>query len=169
MRIVTAGQSTLPPPDKPMVKDPVRVYMDIPLYYATERGPAPWDHPIFCAEAFAKTVLEVINTVFFDYGVGFVHIGFYNPRKARRRNGAPIEPARWSNHAYGEAVDWKGVVTQAGDFVGVDLLEDAPHIESPFFRKIWTDCAEVIRGIGRDPEIVNEGSWVHIGIWPERR
>lgn len=161
MQIRATRQSSLPPLDKPLVKDPVRVTMDIPLYYMTERGPVPWDHTIFCARAFADTVLYTINGIFCEQQLGFVHLGFYNPRKARRRNGALIEPVRWSNHAYGEAGDWKGIVTQDGEFTPVGTLDEK------LFMAVWSGCTVAIRDIGRKPEIINERGWVHIGIWPK--
>jgi hypothetical protein len=167
MIIKPTGQSTLPVPGKPLVIDPVKVYMDIPLFYATERGPVPWDHPIFCAKVFAETVLQVQNDILLAEQMGLVHIGFYYPRPARRRDGTPIEPERWSNHSYGLAEDWKGIVTKNGEFLGVDLLHGNPAVPTDLFMRIWNGCAEAIRKAGRRPEIINEGSWVHIGIWPE--
>ena len=168
MIIAPARQSTLPPPDKPLVENPVKVTMDIPLFYATERGPVAWDHTVFCSEAFAKTVLQTVTDLLLPQGLGLVHIGFYNPRMARKKGGTLIEPIRWSNHAYGEAMDFKGVMTEGGEFLSLDYVgKGAPVMDKELFKEIWQGCAEAIRAIDRTPEIVSEGAWVHIGIWPK--
>ncbi len=98
MRIFPSKQSDLPPPDKPQVLNPVLVEMDIPLFYMTERGPIPWQHKIFCGRAFADSVLRPINQILKDSGKGMVHIGFYNPRQARKRDGTPIIPTSITTH-----------------------------------------------------------------------
>jgi hypothetical protein len=169
MKIIPTKQSKLPPSDKPEVKDPVRVYMDIPLYYYTERGPVPWNHSIFCSQPFAVTVLETMNEILGREKMGLVHLGIYNPRRARKRNGTPIQPVRWSNHAYGEAIDWRGTVDEEGVFYSVDHLNETPTIEKELLTEIWSGCSKLIEATGRKPEIVNEGRWIHIGLWPERR
>jgi len=167
MLITSTGQSSLPPPDKPLVEDPVKVTMDIPLFYVTERGPTPWPHSIFCSRVFAETVLKAMNDLLFLKHMGMVHIGFYNPRQARKKDGSLIEPVRWSNHAYGEAMDWKGVMTAAAVFQGVDVVHDTTAMDRALLQEIWNRCSAAILAIGRRPEIVNEGAWIHIGLWPK--
>lgn len=165
MRIYPSKQSDLPPPDKPLVINPVLVEMDIPLFYMTERGPVPWAHKIFCGKAFADTVLKELNTLFIEHSVGLVHIGFYNPRKARHKDGSPIVPTRWSNHAYGEAVDFKGITTDAtGDsFLGIAAMKQKqPNLLSAINQRV----SQAIVSYGRRAEIVDEGDWLHIGLWP---
>ena len=169
MQIVPTGQSSLPPPDKPLVQDPVKVTMDIPLFYVTERGLIPWQHSIFCSRAFADTVLQVMNVTLGALGLGMGHIGFYAPRQAKKKDGSLIQPVRWSNHAYGEAVDWKGIMTANGEFRGVDIIHDAAAMDLTLLREIWGKCGAAIMAIGRKPEIVSEGSWIHIGLWPKER
>lgn len=168
MRIYPSKQSDLPPADKPRVLNPVLVEMDIPLFYMTERGPVPWQHKVFCGRAFAETVLKAINQLFRERGLGMVHIGFYNPRKARRKDGTPIVPARWSNHAYGEAVDFKGVTRggSADEFVSIRQMKTSMTEELTLLK---SGCEAAIVALGRKPEIVDEGDWLHIGLWPPRR
>lgn len=153
------------PSGKPLIKNPVKVTLDIPVYYATERGPRPWHHSILCGKAFADTVLRECEIILQDQSLALVHLGFYNPRQARRKDGTPIQPPRWSNHAYGEAMDFKGVITNSGEG---DFLEIA-DMESTMpdtLNEIMKSCGIAITAAGRRPEIVNEGGWVHIGLWP---
>lgn len=167
MRITPTRQSTLPPPDKPLVASPVLVQMDIPLFYMTERGPIPWAHKIFCGKSFAETVLKEMNAILLSTSFGLVHIGFYNPRKARKRDGTPIVPTRWSNHAYGEAMDFKGITTEATGKSLVSIVQ--MKISHPdLLASIKSRTSQSIIGHGRKPEVVDEGDWLHIGIWPKR-
>jgi hypothetical protein len=96
MKIEPTTQSTLPPPNKPPVNNPVLVAMDVPVFYMNERGPTPSTHGIFCGKAFADTVLTELNAILQAGGLGLVHLGVYNPRQARHKDGTPILPARWS-------------------------------------------------------------------------
>lgn len=165
MRIFPSKQSDQAPPDKPKVLNPVLVEMDIPLFYMTERGPIPWQHKVFCGRAFAESVLKIINQIMKDRGKGIVHIGFYNPRKARKKDGTPIVPTRWSNHAYGEAVDFKGVST-GGDIDSFVSIRDMKVSMADELNLLKSSCQAAIVALGRKPEIVDEGDWLHIGIWP---
>lgn len=168
MKISPCGQSTLPPPDKPLVQNPVLVSMDVPLYYMTEHGPVGWAHDVFCGKAFADTVLEQLNQMFKDSGRGLVHIGFYNPRKARRKDGSPVTPERWSNHAYAEAVDFKGLVLDGdpGRFVSIAGMKASMPSQ---LSEIRSRCERAINAIGRRAEMVDEGEWLHMGLWPAPR
>jgi hypothetical protein len=166
MEIKASTQSTDGPPDKPQVANPVKVTLDVPVYYMTERGPLLSKRAIFCGKAFADTALKELNTILGEAQCGLLHLGFYNPRKARKADGTPIVPARWSNHAYGEAVDFKGVVrnNDPDDFLDIaGMKAKAPDL----LAKIQSRCAAAIEAAGRRPEIVDEGGWVHIGIWPK--
>jgi hypothetical protein len=166
MKTEPTMQSTLPPPDKPKVENPVLVAMDVPMFYMTERGPTPWDHKVFCGKAFADTVLAELNDILGKAGLGLVHLGFYNPRQARHKDGTPIVPARWSNHAFGEAVDFKGVIRGGNpdDFLDIAAMKASL---STVLRDIENRCADAIKRIDRKPEIVDEGGWLHIGLWPK--
>jgi hypothetical protein len=166
MKIVETRQPAGPPEDKPAVASPVLVTLDRPFYYVSERGPVPSAHPLFCGRAFAETVLAVMHELLEGQGLAVAHVGVYNPRFARRANGKPILPKRWSNHAYGEAMDFKGVVEEGDpDLIGLDAM-----------RRRWPDllpalaerCGTEIKRIGRRPEIVDEGGWLHIGLWPKK-
>jgi hypothetical protein len=167
MEIKASTQSTDGPPDKPQVENPVKVTLDVPVYYMTERGPLLSKRAIFCGKAFADTVLKELNAILGEAKCGLLHLGFYNPRKARHKDGTPIVPARWSNHAYGEAVDFKGVVrnNDPDDFLDIaGMKQKAPEL----LAKIQTRCAAAIETAVRKPEIVDEGGWFHIGIWPKK-
>jgi len=160
-----SNQPNWGPPEKPPIQNPVKVAMDIPLFYATERGPTSWNHSVVCGEAFADTVLKECERIFQEQNLALVHIGFYNPRKARRKDGTIIQPTRWSNHAYGEAVDFKGVITNSGEgeFLGIaDMESTMPET----LKEIVESCEKAIIDAGREPEIVHEGDWYHIGLWP---
>lgn len=165
MQIYPTSQSTMPPADKPMVRNPVQVQMGLPMYYMTERGPMPWDNRIYCARSFADTVLRQMERTLSESYLAMVHIGFYNPRRARRKDGTLIEPLRWSNHAYGEAMDFKGVVLArgAGDFLDVKAMRRRiPDVLDALVAR----CNSAIVAQKRRPEIVDEGDWLHIGLWP---
>jgi hypothetical protein len=165
MDIKASTQSPDGPPDKPQVENPVKVTLDVPVYYMTERGPLLSKRAIFCGKAFADTALKELNMILGAANCGLLHLGFYNPRKARKKDGTPIVPTRWSNHAYGEAVDFKGVVrnNDPDDFLDIaGMKQKAPDL----LDKIQTRCAAAIVAAGRRPEIVDEGGWFHIGIWP---
>ncbi len=163
MKVEPSEQPVGGPPGKPLIENPVKVTLDIPVFYATERGPVPWNHSIICGKAFADTVLKECESLMQDRGLGLVHLGFYNPRQARRKDGTIIQPPRWSNHAYGEAMDFKGVITESGEG---EFLEVA-DMESDVLDKIIESCRSAIEAAGRKPEIVDEGSWYHIGLWPQ--
>ena len=167
MEIKASTQSTDGPPDKPAVENPVKVTLDVPIYYMTERGPLLSKRAIFCGKAFADTVLKELNAILSEEKCGLLHLGFYNPRKARKANGQPIVPARWSNHAYGEAVDFKGVVrnNDPDDFLDIaGLKQKAPEL----LAKIQARCAAAIEAAGRKAEVVDEDGWIHIGLWPRK-
>ncbi len=94
--------------------------------------------------------------------------GFITHAQARRKDGTLIQPVRWSNHAYGEAVDFKGVVTEngAGEFLGIAEMKEQCPDKLDF---LIDACNQAIIAIQRKPEIVDEGDWCHIGLWPKKR
>ena len=142
--------------------------MDVPMYYMTERGPIPWNHRVYCGRAFADTVLRQVNRTLAEGRLAMVHIGVYNPREARRKDGTLIQPVRWSNHAYGEAMDFKGVMVAngAGNFLTVrDMRRQIPDLLDTLVSR----CHSAITAQRRKPEIVDEGDWLHVGIWPRAR
>lgn len=149
--------------DAPIVHDPVYVTMDRPVYYVTERGPTLSVHPIFCGLAFATTVLDVMQNTVEAAGWSIAHVGVYNPRPARHKDGSLIKPKRWSNHAYAEAMDFKGVVGANGKLVTIaEMKQRHPEL----LKKLLDSCAKAIAALGRRAEIVDEGGWIHIGLWP---
>jgi hypothetical protein len=166
MHIETTKQPTDGPANKPTVVNPVLVTMDIPLFYATERDPVPWHHSIFCGKAFADTVLVECEKLLKEEGSALVHLGVYNPRQARHKDGTPIVPPRWSNHAYGEAMDFRGIITDNGNghFLGIsDLKKQKPN----FLNELTSACKAAIIALHRKEEIVDEGGWLHMGLWPK--
>ena len=167
MRIIATSQSTWGPPDKPRVANPVKATLTIPVFYATERGPVPYTQPIFCGRVFAETVLKALERCCLGWQFGLVHIGLYNPRKARKADGKVIRPVRWSNHAYGEAMDFKGIVTNLGQgrFYNIKRMQWGCPSK---LGDVWTGCEEAIESKGLRPEIVDEQDWLHIGIWQPR-
>lgn len=165
MQITATGQSTRGPADKPAVANPVEVTLDIPVFYMSDRGPVVSTHPIFCGRAFADTVLTQVNTLLQGNGLGLVHLGVYNPRKARRADGSPIVPERWSNHAFGEAMDFKGVTQGDNPDQFTDVRRMATQM-TQLLQQLRSNCDTAITGIRRRPEIVDEVNWLHVGIWP---
>lgn len=143
----------------PIVERPVRAYLDIPVFYATENGLIPNTGGIYCAELFVKCVLKPINEYCRMENFSFVHIGCYNPRNARKKDGTPIldekGAMRWSNHAYGIAIDAKGIINN-GEFRLLSLKDD-----KDMFDKILQNIFQA----GKKAEIVNESNWYHIGFF----
>jgi hypothetical protein len=145
----------------PIVVRPVRVWLDIPVFYATENGFVPSNGGIYCAELFSQCVLKPINEYCKMRNFSFVHIGCYNPRPARKKNGDPILDVngamRWSNHAFGSAIDAKGVILD-GEFRLFTLKED---------KEMFDKIIQNIFQAGKKPEIVDEKGWWHIGYFNE--
>jgi hypothetical protein len=161
MEIIPTGQQAGPPRGKPHVVNPVKAKLNIPLYYNTERGPVPWNHGIYCSHVFAATVLGPLEVLFERNNWGLCHIGFYNPRLARTKAGKTIQPERWSNHSHGLAVDFKGTVDEDGKLTTVRQLKAKGLLDD-----IVGPVQTAILKANRKPEIVDEGGWLHIGIWP---
>lgn len=151
------------PANKPEVPNPVLVRMERPVYYVSERGPLPISSRIFCGRDFAETVLSAMHDVLESAGWSIAHIGIYNPRQARRANGALIKPVRWSNHAHAEAMDFKGLVTENGQLLNIPTLKQR---HSLLLGNLLDECEARIKARHRRPEIVDEGGWLHIGLWP---
>jgi hypothetical protein len=166
MTIEPTQQPSDGPADKPIVKNPVRVTMDLPLFYATERGPVAWNHSIFCGKAFADTVLKQCSEILTEYNYALVHLGVYNPRQARHKDGSLIQPPRWSNHAYAEAMDFKGVITDGGEGTFLDIAAMKSTCPDKL-QRLLDACHDSIVALGRKPEIVDERGWYHIGLWPD--
>lgn len=170
IRITPTQQSADRPADAPLVDKPVLVTMALPTYYVTERGPILSTRPIFCARAFASTVLEAMHGTLETAGWSVAHVGVYNPRPARRASGALIQPVRWSNHAHGEAMDFKGIVHHAAGrdrpmLVGISEMKQR---HPALLENLLAECEAAIKASGRRPEIVDEDGWYHIGLWPAK-
>ncbi|SMF94321.1 hypothetical protein SAMN02949497_1631 [Methylomagnum ishizawai] len=168
MIVVPSRQHSSRPADAPLVLEPCLATMDKPVYYVTERGPTLSSSPIFCGRAFADTVLAAMHDVLESAGWNIAHVGVYNPRQARRANGALIRPPRWSNHAHGVAMDFKGIV-QTSNKNQTPSLVDIPLMKKrhkTLLDNLLAECKDRIKAAHRRPEIVDEGGWIHIGLWP---
>ena len=167
MKITPATRRSDIPAGAPVLQDPVNVVLDVPVYYVNERGPIRMYSAQYCERIFATSVLKTMNAILRDRNLGLAHLGIYNARMARHADGRPILPERWSNHSYGCAMDFKGVVLPGDEPV---LLAISALKQDPAYKVLLTDaeaqCRASIVNTKRKPEIVDEGGWVHIGIWP---
>lgn len=148
------------PKGKPLIVDPVYAELIIPLFYTGW----PWLHPFLCSCTFARTVLQSMEDILLSVGCGLDHLGCYVARKARDRHGNELVPERWSNHAYGEAMDWRGI-TRNGIAITVNEMKEK---ETALLDKVINGVTEAITKTGRKPEIVDEGGWIHVGLWPRK-
>lgn len=148
----------------PQLTDPVNALFNCRIFYATDEGIIDGGRRFFCERIFAITVLSEIENWCLKYGFGMVHIGSYNPRYARHKNGTEIKPRRWSNHAYGLAIDFKGIKDNNGRFISFENMQ----LQCPAkLNELIGNIKHAIAGKNRRAEIVDEGQWVHIGIWKE--
>lgn len=162
MQIKKVGQPIGGPENKPLLVEPVEVTLDCPVFYDNDGVLIRQTSGIRCSKVFAETVLHVLEEVCVKYGFGLVHVGFYNARYARKANGKPIVPQRWSNHSRGLAIDWKGVKSN-GVFYSVSKLKtDSPKKYEEFVG----GCRAAIKAAGRRVEIVYEIGWQHLGLYP---
>jgi hypothetical protein len=150
----------------PQLIDPVNVRLAARLHYADGQTLVPVRSPLYCERVFADTVLTVLDTIAAEHQIGLVYLGLYNPRAARRKDGSPIKPERWSNHAYGLALDFKGIMGSngAGQYLPVSAMRSL--VWNEMLVDIETRCRNAIAAAGRKAEIVDEGAWIHFGIWP---
>lgn len=165
MKISPTVQASTPP-GRPDVYRPVKASLGVPLYYLRAKGETvEWKHSVFCSETFAETVLVLLEEWARKHRFAIVHLGFYAARQARKRNGQPIMPPRWSNHAYGEAVDFAGIITDngQGQYLNLDAMKDGCPAKLAELKRL---CLNAISSEGREPEIVDEGEWLHVGIFP---
>ena len=137
------------------VQKPVRAFLECQVYYNTENGIVPSNGGIYCDSLFADIVLKPIEEYCIKYDYSFAHIGCYNPRFARDKNGQPIldknGQQRISNHAFGTAIDAKGLVTH-GMIIGIP-------------QELIDEIRAGIEKQGKKPEIVDEVRWWHIGFF----
>ena len=159
MQITSTNQ---PDKDKPQFADPVHALFNMRVFYATDDGVIDAGRRFKCDRVFAVTVLEVIEKWCLKYGFGMVHLGCYNPRFARHKNGTEITPRRWSNHAYGLAIDFKGIKDNNGKYISFEMMETACPAK---LHELIGNIKTAIVAKGRKPELVNEGQWLHLGIW----
>lgn len=149
-------------PDAPDILDPVFAQLDVPVYYVGDGGPIPVHGPILCTRLFASTVLEEQEAWALEHGFGICHIGVTVQRPARKANGQPIIPKRWSNHAKGNAEDFKGIMDPEGKFISFkQMKEDCPAKLADLISRIRAK----IRAAKKREEIVDEGDWLHVGFF----
>lgn len=151
-----------PESDKPQFADPVNALFNCRIFYATDDGIIDAGRRFKCDRVFAVAVLQEIEKWCLRYGFGMVHLGAYNPRYARRVNGQEIKPRRWSNHAYGLAIDFKGIKDNNGKYISFEMMKDACPAK---LHELIGNIKTAITAKGRRPEIVDEGQWLHLGIW----
>lgn len=165
MKLEATTQWSNRPTGAPNVVNPVKATLDCPVYYYGENGPVPSFSPVYCAGTFARTVLAAIEEWCVKHHFALVHVGIYNPRPARKANGQEITPKRWSNHAYGCAIDFKGIKVNhgKGGFLSVDILQaDAPAK----WRELLDAVSDAMKAANLKPEMVDEGGWYHMGYFP---
>jgi hypothetical protein len=152
-----------PKKENPQFDDPVNATLDCHVYVATDDGVMEGNRKIYCDRVFAVTVLKPLEAWCLKYGFGIIHIGVYYPRPARNFSGQEIKPRRWSNHAYGLAIDFKGVRDNNGKNIYMDkLLSESPAK----MKELLININNAIKEKGRKPELVNERScWYHLGVW----
>lgn len=151
--------------NSPQIELPVLARLSCPVFYDTGEGLKPMVSPILCARQFANSVLLALEQKCVKYGYGLVHIGVLAQRPARHANGTLIKPIRWTNHAYGRAIDWKGLVLPGGEFQ--DML--ALRRESPgALAEILDHITHSMRAVGipdTRQEMVKEPNWHHCGFY----
>lgn len=152
-----------PKPEYPQLIDPVNATFETDVYYADDENPNKARKTFYCDRVFAVCVLKEIEKWCLRYGFHPVHLGCYVPRYARKFNGEEIKPRRWSNHSYGLAIDFKGIISEGKYIPFSELTKNAPKKLLELVTAIKTQ----IKAHNRGAEIVNEGpnSWMHIGIW----
>lgn len=165
MKIEPTGQPTGGEPDKPVLKDPVKVTLDVDVFYMGSGKPAESSNVITCDRAHALLVYGPLNDWCVQHGFALCHLGTYYPRKARKPNGTLIlyrGKPRWSGHAWG-ACDWEGVIASDGKHYNVnDLKAGAPAK----LKALITNLKTGIAAAGRRAEIVEEPHWIHAGLVP---
>ena len=136
MKITAATRRTDIPAGAPVLQDPVHVVLDVPVYYVNERGPIRMHEAQYCERIFATSVIKTMNAILKDRNLGLAHLGIYNARMARHADGSPILSARWSNHSYGCAMDFKGLVLLEDEPVLRDIKAlKKPGLSDPFERR----------------------------------
>jgi hypothetical protein len=149
----------------PVLAKPVRVELGVPLWYSGGMSlgagleKVDW---LECEEVFARSVLEALEEWALRWGFGITHLGCLVVRRARYADGRVIQPIRWSNHAYGLAIDWSGIVDGKGRWYRVDKMKTACPAK---LRDVLDMVRKAIAEKGRESEIVDEGGWYHLGIW----
>ena len=163
MKLTSISQPAGGPAGKPKLLSPVSAVLQSSVHYMTENGPVPSVRGIVCARTFAEVILGTMDTWALQYDFGLVHLGVYNPRTKRHRDGTDIlvhGHKVWSNHAFGEAIDFRGILSD-GVFYGVDRAEQD-------FPKKWHELLQQLNAAmaakGLPKEFIPEGRWQHFGI-----
>lgn len=150
----------------PKFTDPVFATVDCHVFVHTSDGDVAGAKKFYCDRIFAVCVLKELEKWCIKYGFSFIHIGCYNPRNARKRNGEDIIPIRWSNHSYGLAIDFKGIKDNNGKAIYYPELKTAAPKK---FLELIAGIKKAIQDHGRYSEIVDDGQWLHIGIWVKNK
>lgn len=154
-------------PNAPHIIDPVVVTLDVSVYYVTERGLVSSNRGIVVSRVFAETVLAAQEEEAKQYGFGIAHVGFFVSRPARDRQGRDFLPLRWSNHAKGCGEDFKGyVVTDAEGQPKLVGIQELKRTAPAKFTGLLKAVRAKLKARGLREEIVDEGTWVHLGLYP---
>jgi hypothetical protein len=147
----------------PPVVEPVHVILDIPVYYKQYGDEIlPVHAPIVCSRHLSETILAVLERELKAAGKALVHLGVYCQRMARHKDGTPIHPKRFSNHALGAGIDWAGYA----ELDGSDWWDVSNDEAQPLVLRIQTAVSASLSAAGLRQEIVNEGDWLHLGYFP---
>lgn len=157
----TKCQQPARPAGAPQIPSPCRAELAVKVSYydGSTLTPTP---KLLCGQVFADTVLLAMERWAKRYGFGIVHLGVWNARKARHKDGTPILPERWSAHSYGTAIDWAGIVDTNGQRLGITAMRSGCPAK---LAELVSSCREAIERAGRKVELVDEGAWIHVGIW----
>jgi hypothetical protein len=148
----------------PAIIDPVKVTLDIPVFYSGSGELQAVHSPIVCSRHLAETVLATLERELKATGKALVHLGVYCQRMARHKDGSPIVPHRISNHALGAGIDWAGYA----EIDGSDWWDVSDDDAQPLVTHIQSAVATALTNAGLRPEIVHEGGWLHLGFFPQQ-
>lgn len=147
----------------PNTPDPVIVTLAVPIVYLGGTGKLDFDvDPFVVSRPFAMGVLAPLenHVLALNQDLAIGHLGIYNPRPARGKNGKDLVPFRWSNHTYRAAIDFVGLVDKHGSVT--------TFVNIVGFNSLLLIVRKEIINLGRKPEIVNEKKWYHLGMFPEK-
>jgi len=145
-------------PSLPEIQDCVRVRFSLPstlLYYDGNRKHAA-DWP--CDREFAKIILQPLEDWALEHGFEILHLGIHCFRNTRTAGGAIGN--RLSNHAYGCAIDWRGVLVGGKTFTPYQLADESPAKFNELDRALKASAGKRLERI----TYRGKGTWIHYGL-----